>query len=1385
MLSIRAFTLLPLALMTALGLSLANPLEASLPRGISGDRAADRIFGRPDFSEVNPYTTVAGKLWLPHGVIIDRRNPSSEKMYISDAGNNRILGLDLNVCRSLPTDPLGCTADIVIGQPNMGRSACNGDSGFQNYPFRAPASASSLCGEMEAQLSISEGGSGASMAVDAAGTLYVPDFWNNRVLKYNDPFGTDSVADDVWGQLDFVGNSCNKGLASPDATSLCFTWGESNNWTTGVDLDASGNLWVVDSGNNRVLRFPLGSKTADLVLGQPGFTTRTGSIGLSQMWDPSAVRVSPTTGWVYVSESKNNRVLVFKPPFVSGMAGTLFNDFGNGLYGPQGIDIDPTEPGAIWISNHQHATLELWNESTKTKIKEVGSRDDGNVIGDGTGSIGIDSAGNLYVAIGQGQHDNDVLAFDKGASPTLPTKRLFGAGQNLPTASGLGWSVEGVVVSDGQLIAADRYRLLYWNDPASVASGQPADGYAGTTGFADLSQPCCGIMTADKNHHLFVTGYLNAAPVRVDVYQLPLTLGAAPIQSLHFPFNVLGGGQLTSSNIGWAFTGIVVSEAGELWLGHSGTNRVFRLRNPLTAPLVDVILGQLSPSGSACNRGGGPVANSLCLPGHVSLDRLGNVFVSDHSLEVQGNFRLLEFSRNLLPSGNATVIYAPAAAKIFPNSATWQPAFDSHNHMIIGFNPYLLGPNPLGGWFPGIYGDPLSGTTTPDAYLLDYHSMAYSAVFDENDNLYIADLNRSRVLYYDKPTAFLPAILGFAPSNGPAGSAVTITGTNLLNTTGVRFNGVSATFTVDSDTQLTATVPAGATTGPIGVTTPAGGAGSLTDFGVGSVPAITSFSPTRGVAGTSVVINGTDFTGATTVTFNGLSAGFTVNTPIKITATVPSGATTGPIGVTTPNGTGTSAGNFTAGPQIAGFTPGSGNVGASVVITGANFTAATAVKFNGTAAVYHVDLSTQITATVPANATTGPISVTTAAGTGTSAASFTVAPRITSFTPTSGMIGSSVTINGANFTGVTAVKFNGVSAAFTFNTAIKITATVPSGATTGPVSVTTSAGTATSAVSFSVYFVPAISSFSPTGGAVGIGVTINGVNFTGTTSVKFNGIASTFTRNSDIKITATVPANATTGKITVTNPSGTATSADDFTVAPRISGFTPTSGVIGSAVTINGANFTGATSVKFNGVPAGFTLDSSIKITATVPAGATTGKISVTTPVATATSAGNFTVKPNITGFTPGSGKVGDTVTITGTAFTGATAVKFNGTSSISPHVDSSTQITATVPASATTGTISVTTPGGTATSAASFTVAPRVTSFTPSSGAVGTTVTITGANFTGATAVNFNGVPATAFTVNSATKITTTVPAGATTGKIGVTTPAGTGTSSSDFSVL
>jgi hypothetical protein len=169
----------------------------------------------------------------------------------------------------------------------------------------------------------------------------------------------------------------------------------------------------------------------------------------------------------------------------------------------------------------------------------------------------------------------------------------------------------------------------------------------------------------------------------------------------------------------------------------------------------------------------------------------------------------------------------------------------------------------------------------------------------------------------DDIIAFLEGISfsPFAPIFGPAGTRVTITGANFTGATAVSFNGVAATFTENPPGTITTTVPAGATTGPITVTTP--GSGPLkttTRFTV--TPGLSSFAPANGPVGTSVTITGTNFAGATAVSFNGATATFTVSNPGTVTTTVPAAATSGPITVTTLDGTATSATSFAV---AAGF----------------------------------------------------------------------------------------------------------------------------------------------------------------------------------------------------------------------------------------------------------------------------------------------------------------------------------------------------------------------------------------------------------------------------------------------------------------------------------
>jgi subtilase family serine protease len=159
------------------------------------------------------------------------------------------------------------------------------------------------------------------------------------------------------------------------------------------------------------------------------------------------------------------------------------------------------------------------------------------------------------------------------------------------------------------------------------------------------------------------------------------------------------------------------------------------------------------------------------------------------------------------------------------------------------------------------------------------------------------------------------------------------------------------------------------------------------------------------------------------------------------------------------------------------------------------------------------------------------------------------APVITSFTPATGITGSSVTITGTAFTGATAVKFGSLTATFTVDSSTQIEATVPNGTTAATISVTTPIKAGTSATKFTPTL--SLSSFTPAKAAAGQTVTISGVGFTKSSAVSFGGVSSaSVTYVSSTKLKATVPAEGASGTISVTNtaaPVGKVTSAKSFT----------------------------------------------------------------------------------------------------------------------------------------------------------------------------------------------------------------------------------------------
>ncbi len=192
---------------------------------------------------------------------------------------------------------------------------------------------------------------------------------------------------------------------------------------------------------------------------------------------------------------------------------------------------------------------------------------------------------------------------------------------------------------------------------------------------------------------------------------------------------------------------------------------------------------------------------------------------------------------------------------------------------------------------------------------------------------------------------------------------------------------------------------------------------------------------------------------------------------------------------------------------------------------------------------------------------------------------------------------------------------------------------------------------------------PSIASLNPVSGVIGTSVTLTGTNFgatQGTSTVKFNGTTATPTSWSATSVVVLVPAGATTGSVVVT-VGGAASNGVSYTVttpAPSITNLNPASGLIGTSVTITGANFgttQGTSTVKFNGITATPTSWSATSIVAPVPAGATTGSVVVT--VGGVVSNGvSFTVQtdttpPVVTITAPANNAtVSSTITLTATA---------------------------------------------------------------------------------------------------------------------------------------
>jgi len=289
-----------------------------------------------------------------------------------------------------------------------------------------------------------------------------------------------------------------------------------------------------------------------------------------------------------------------------------------------------------------------------------------------------------------------------------------------------------------------------------------------------------------------------------------------------------------------------------------------------------------------------------------------------------------------------------------------------------------------------------------------------------------------------------------------------------------------------------------------------------------------------------------------------------------------------------------------------------------------------------------------------------------------------------------------------------------------------------------------------------------VSGFTPTTAATGGTVTITGQQFVNVTSVRFGNVpAASFTVLSPTSIRAVVGTGAS-GAVTVITQTGIGSLAGfEFIPPPQLYSVSPTEATAGSTVVLQGAFLTGATAATIGGQPVSFQVWSPTSMTVT-PGASGQGNISVTTPGGSATI-GGFVLLPKITSFAPVTGSTGTLLTVTGTGFSNATAVRVGGTPVLS-FTATATSIQAIVGNGAT-GDVVVTTPSGSSTLPGfTWKETPVITSVAPQQGIPGSTVQITGNHFDPLAANNtvyFGGVQATVMAA-TATSLTVTVPVGA-----------------------
>ncbi len=724
--SVFRFVMIVALLLGGLALPIPGVAAANL------DGVADRVFGQVNFTSSLPNSGGIGASSLnnPFHMTMDAQG----NLYVADAYNHRVLEYDTPLTKD-------AVADRVFGQPDFASNAQNND------------------GLSAQSLSFPYG-----VAVDIQGNLYIADNDNHRVLEYDTPLTTDTIADRVFGQPDFISNAPNNGGVSADTLWDPFS----------LALDAQGNLYVADYGNNRVLEYnhPLTEdSTADHVFGQPGFTSSTsnnGGISANSLNLPTGVALS-AKGDLYVADFFNHRVLAFNTPLTADTTADLVfgqlnfssNSPNNGgvsassLNSP--VDVSLDAQGNLYTTDSgNHRVLEYNTPLINGNIADrvFGQANfTSNLANRGGASAGagtlntpygvlLDAQGNLYVAdLG----NNRVLEYDVPVPYGAPALNALS-----PTTVAVGSPAFTLTVHGSGFVSGS---IVHWNGSSRpttfvtsllLTASLSSSDVAGTGPFAvTVFTPSPGGGTSTIiNLPLYQRNGQDTAADRV--------LGQPNFTVNTFNNPLLPGGANRLFN---PFSVIVDRQSARLFVADTSNNRVLSWPNALAfvnGQAADLVIGQPDFVFTIRNNGG-VSATSLASPLAVAVDTQGNLYVADN-----GNHRVLEYTA---PLSNGM-----AAGRVFGQGGSFTTALPNNG---------------------GISANSLNSP--------------YAAALDTQGNLYVADAANNRVLEYDTPlTAGTTADRVFGQLNFTTNTVLSLSASSLNSPAGVALDIQGNLYVADS-----------------------------------------------------------------------------------------------------------------------------------------------------------------------------------------------------------------------------------------------------------------------------------------------------------------------------------------------------------------------------------------------------------------------------------------------------------------------------------------------------------------------------------------------------------------------------------------------------------